>query len=242
MKIIKKIQKLIAHEKSARQIGNVEEAANFARSIQSLLDKYNLSMSEVEIEIADKSSVDIEAVGDTLSDIEEWQVILLKNIAVCNGCYSLVQRTGFQVVIGREIDRKITINLYQYFEKLGQELAEKYVNDRKTAIDGIFTDRILIDLMKTAGSSDEAKRKSFLYGYALSISKRLEETSKENISADNNETALVFIGSKEKENRQWMQNNLNVTNKPMDVRVDSSALEQGKMTGNKIALTDKTIK
>ncbi|HQU83886.1 MAG TPA: hypothetical protein PKY59_12200 [Pyrinomonadaceae bacterium] len=199
-------------------------------------------MSEVEVEIADKSPVDIEPVGETLSDIEEWQVILLKNIALHNGCYSLVQRAGFQVVIGREIDRKITINLYQYFEKLGQELADKYLNDRNAAIDAVFTNRLLIQMLKDSDSSDEKRRKSFLYGYAQSISARLEESSKENISTDNNETALVFMGNKEKDNRQWMQENLNVTKNPMNVTVDSTALEQGRLTGNKIALTNKTLK
>ena len=46
--IIEKLRKLIAHEKSARSIGNIHEAEAFASRIQTLLDEHKLSMGEVE--------------------------------------------------------------------------------------------------------------------------------------------------------------------------------------------------
>ena len=47
--LTEKLQKLIAHEKSARATGNLQEAEAFAAKIAELLFRHNLSMSDVEI-------------------------------------------------------------------------------------------------------------------------------------------------------------------------------------------------
>ncbi|MBS1793389.1 MAG: DUF2786 domain-containing protein [Acidobacteria bacterium] len=238
MKVIKKLQKLIAHEQSARAIGNVEEAAAFARRIQSLIDKHNLSMSEVELETAQNSTIDIEPVGDRLGDIETWQISLLQNIARLNGCHSLKHNAGFQVVVGRQIDRQITINLYLYFETLGRELAEKFLQNRNIVFSAVYAGFFVSALNSTA----EDRRRSFLLGFVASVCQRLEETAKVNAAAKQSSQALVFIGNKQKENREWMDARLNITQEESDLtRIDSSAFAQGASAGNEIALTDKTL-
>jgi hypothetical protein len=48
-KMTELLQKLIAHEQSARAIGNTAEAEAFAMKIADLMFRHNLSMSDVEI-------------------------------------------------------------------------------------------------------------------------------------------------------------------------------------------------
>lgn len=49
-KILDKIKKLIAKQKSALEIGSVEEADTFAAKIQDLLVKYNVSIGDISFE------------------------------------------------------------------------------------------------------------------------------------------------------------------------------------------------
>ena len=51
--IIEKLRKLIAHEQSARTIGNIAEAEAFASKIQDLLTAHKLDMSEVDFQARD---------------------------------------------------------------------------------------------------------------------------------------------------------------------------------------------
>ena len=52
--IIEKVQKLIALQKGAEEIGSLEEAANAAEKVQTLLLKYNLEMDDISRHDPDK--------------------------------------------------------------------------------------------------------------------------------------------------------------------------------------------
>lgn len=49
-KIIEKIKKLIAHQKSAQDLGSIEEAEAFASKVQKMLTQYNISMKDISFE------------------------------------------------------------------------------------------------------------------------------------------------------------------------------------------------
>jgi hypothetical protein len=58
MNVIDTLRKLIAHQKSAEQIGNTEEASAFAQKVQELLVKHQLEAADIVQED------DVEKVGD----------------------------------------------------------------------------------------------------------------------------------------------------------------------------------
>lgn len=238
-KIIEKLKKLIAHEESARAIGNPAEAAAFAERIQQLLNKHNLSMSEVELYRAEKSSVSIEPVQEGISNIEEWQRALLANLARINGCYALEHRAGFQCVVGRRRDREIVISLFRYFEKLGLALSNDYLNDRERAYSAIYAGFDFSNLF----TSDETRRNSFLLGFVATVCQRLEEINRKNIESSDNSAALVFLGNRQNDNKTWMDENLNVESpETKSDAIDRSAFLRGASVGDSVALTDKILK
>ena len=49
-KILEKIKKLIRHKESAEKIGSISEAEAFAVKIQKLLNEYNISLSDIDLE------------------------------------------------------------------------------------------------------------------------------------------------------------------------------------------------
>jgi hypothetical protein len=53
VQLIDRLQKLIAHERSSRDIGNTAEAEAFAVKIQTMLTQHKLTMSDVEFEAQD---------------------------------------------------------------------------------------------------------------------------------------------------------------------------------------------
>lgn len=241
-KVIKKLTKLIAHEESARAIGSTAEAAAFAERIQQLLNKHNLSMSEVELHRAEKSAVSMEPVQENFQNIEIWQRALLSNLARINGCYALEHRLGFQCVVGRRCDREIVISLFRYFEKLGLELSDDYLNDRQRVYDGIYAG--LWSMLK----SDETRRNSFLLGFVATVCQRLEEINRKNIETSDNSAALVFLGNRQTDNKNWIDEHLNVDSPDMEAdmkgesAIDKAAFMRGATIGDSVALTDKTLK
>ena len=68
-KIKAKIEKLLKHQASAADIGNLEEAATFAAKAQDLMAKYNIENFELKEETA-ADSIDSELI--ILNDIHNW--------------------------------------------------------------------------------------------------------------------------------------------------------------------------
>lgn len=131
-KILETITKLLAHEESARSIGNIEEAAAFASRIQSLLSKYKLEMSEVELFQREKEDISDTLVypGDIGVEAEDhpvmWQFYLALGIAEANNCRLLnTLNSNHHFFVGRRSDREISIRLFSYFVKMAMDCARK---------------------------------------------------------------------------------------------------------------------
>jgi sugar phosphate isomerase/epimerase len=99
MKIIEKLKKLIRHEQSARTIGNLGEAENFAARIQELLDAYNLSLSDIDVNEY-KSSVNRSEDGQHA--INSWQKFFIIDLAKLNGCECIFTGTRSRRSVGIE--------------------------------------------------------------------------------------------------------------------------------------------
>ncbi len=253
MKIIDKLQKLINHEKSAREIGNVAEAEAFAGKIQQLLIRHNLSMSEIEIETAKTSEIDIEpAFLFSRQRNENWKFILASTIAELHGCNILQMDDLCQLIVGRETDRQIVLDLYQHFIKTGKNLAGNFMNNQvEKSLREIESDMLdsfsfgLHSLSKPDFfSSNDKKEQSFLYGFAVSVCERLSEINQEEIENTKNSVALVYLGNRLNENKQWIDENIKVAGNTEfeEPEIDRRSYFSGRSAGNNIALTNKLLK
>lgn len=117
-KIIDTLRKLINHERSTRELGNVEEATAFAAKIQSFIDKYNIELSEIDLTVEENDIRSETLVADCK---QQWMKFLLVHIAEINGC-SIVFRTQGYDVYGQPMDIEIVATLYEYFCELGLHL------------------------------------------------------------------------------------------------------------------------
>ena len=232
MKIIEKLKKLIRHEQSARAIGNIGEAENFAGKIQELLDAHNLSLSDIDVNEY-KSSVNRSEDGQNA--INSWQKLFIINISELNGCKCILSGTLITLVGGEE-DRLIVFEIYRYFEKLGRDFAETALREWKLTAEykrkrkKIFHSRLF--------------KKSFLHGFIVALVNRFKEKHEEAKRASSNEQALIFIGNKLAEADSWIERNLKTTNYKVSVKAckfKDDAWSKGFKAGNSVALTTQTI-
>jgi Protein of unknown function (DUF2786) len=229
-KILEKLKKLIRHERSARSIGNVEEAAAFAIKIQELLDQYNLSLNEIDIE---ETRSTVKGAYYAYNTAQFWQRAFLRDLGELHGCDIIFETKG-ATLIGSELDREIVGEMYGYFEPLGRHLCDCHVREwqktpdyRRKRKKTFYTRRYKI---------------AFCFGYQSALVERLEEQQKADMAASNNEVALIYIGNKLADARAWTAANLKTTMvKAKRQKMRSDAFYAGRDAGRSVALTTKTV-
>jgi hypothetical protein len=130
--VIERIRKMIAHERSAREIGSTAEAEAFAEKIQALLVKHRLSMNDLEMETLDE----VDPVAHVSAQIKNkhvkpWLTLLAHCIAVNFFCKVLfldgTDSVGASFIfIGRNADRLTALELFLYFSEKASSLARQY--------------------------------------------------------------------------------------------------------------------
>ena len=115
-KIIEKLQKLMAHEKSAREIGSAAEADAFAAKVSELLLEHKLSMSEVEIANVDQDDPIVDesfwphehGANFTLRHVS-WQLHIAVHVSKLNFCEIMSHwRSNGISIVGRKQDVAVT--------------------------------------------------------------------------------------------------------------------------------------
>ena len=102
MQIIDLLRKLIAQEKSEREIGNLAAAETFAAKAQELLTKHKLDMTEVEFA---EEEANEPVIGECIdsndllgipakSKNDRWHSVLISTIAAANFCKVLSGKLG----------------------------------------------------------------------------------------------------------------------------------------------------
>ena len=231
--ILEKLKKLIKHERSAREIGSIAEAEVFAEKIQEFCDAYNLSVSEIDVDEI-KSTIGSEAVDLKLT--HRWQEVFAMNLAEIHGCVLVRTRTG-TIVIGNEIDRLILIEIWEYFQDLGQAFADRYIREYQATA--------AYRRKRRKHLHSRRERESFCLGFVIAIVRRFRERHDAAIAASQNSTALIFIGNKLAEADAWKDKNLQTRTstrpklKLSNLRDD--AFERGIEAGDSVALTTKTV-
>ena len=231
-KIIEKLRKLINHAKSAKEIGNTSEAEAFGVRIQKLLDAHNLSLDDIEIEEL-KSTVNKSETQT--SAVFNWQKSFIVQIATLNGCETVFCRNKISL-IGTEIDRILTLEIYAYFEKLGRDFADTELKHWHSTVE--------YRRKRKKQFHSKLYKTSFLTGFTMRLISRFKQQNAEAKAASNNETALIFIGNKLADANQWMLKNLKiriskVKAKPIKFKEDT--FMNGVSAADSVALTHKTM-
>ena len=183
-KIIEKLAKLLRHQQSAQDIGNVEEAAAFAGKIQELLTAHKLEMSDIQLEQREKTeSVDQEYVTATDAGAKrearriEWQEDLSWQIARANGCKTIVTNASNSVwFVGRTTDRQLASALFKHFVKMALDMAaveaERHRADGRAILQNrwgsYYSGAQLTAWLKTY-------RKSFCRGFSQALQTRISQ-------------------------------------------------------------------
>jgi hypothetical protein len=161
--IIDRLQKLIAHERSAREVGNIAEAEAFAAKIQTMLTTHKLTMTDVEFEAQD--TVDPIGQDEVCLDgrsTPTWQVYLAQSIARNFFCCVLgVSRENRQTFIGRDSDRLAAVEMFRYLVGLGLSLAAKEEQSAHSG-EGVGVSRHCTESRYREGST---KGRSGFYGF-----------------------------------------------------------------------------
>lgn len=241
-KILEKLRKMVAHAESASAIGSTAEAEAFGAKIQSLLDEHNLSMDDVELHAVENSPIDAEAIygpsDQPFSRIDPWQGMILNCIAQINGCFSAESPMGFLIVVGHESDRKLVINFYRYFERLGKQMAADYESSFKRTIEYqmqnvsfYFNDPL------------QMKLRSYMTGFGSAVCERLNEVYGSDSKAAKHSKALVSLNRRATESEKWIREKVSVGERDRsEVQVlDRSDFEDGVAAGRRVAVTEKIL-
>lgn len=178
--ILTTLRKLIAHEKSARAIGSVEEAEAFAAKIQELMFKHKMEMTDVEFAEAEQNEP---VMSEFLSEQEitgcapsirgqGWIGILMQAITRANFCRAIrTARGNSYTILGKESDRAAAKALFLYLyeacvEAVPMQVADYYMSGRM-AKDKSYNPYTADHVLKRTFAS------AFKIGFASAIADRL---------------------------------------------------------------------
>lgn len=239
-KIIDKLKKLINQAEGAQEIGSVEEAKKFAAKVQELLDKHNLSLTDIEIAAENESPVGLVLHSVFPQIYALWQELFLGTVARLNSC--LIVSTGKPntkrhiAIVGRQQDQLLVFEIYKYFETLCRHLADRGL---KVAQSGIGYRRARKKRRWSVKYKD-----SFSTGFCGQLSMRMIKLHEESMQGAESSNAMIHVGTKLKDAEDWMYKNLKPENKPRRLaasKLNGDGFFDGVKSANSVALTHKTI-
>jgi len=231
MKIIETLQKLINHQRSADDIGNVAEAEAFAAKIAELLFTHKLSMSEVEIAAEERDEpVSQESVDGFTAP---WAGVLAMGVCSASFCKVIRSHNGY-VFIGRPSDRQAAITMFRYLSVMGKSLCDAGVKAYKQTEEFTYasTWRPSVGIVRNWNVS-------FLRGYAQALYNRLKlERQALTTSAEAAGTSLMYIGKSEAAIAAYMAQQFPRlrTGRSSSSNVHSGAYGQGQAAGSRVSL------
>lgn len=217
-KVVKKIQKLLALSKSP----NEHEAALALAKAQELLDRENLSLSEVE----GVSTSDIESfLMDSKSRFPYWDQLLFTKLAFVSDCHPYSEsRQGkiFLWVVGYKKD----VEVFGYF-----------LGFLRRAI-SILSDKAILSERRVAGAWDRRKafkfRNSFGVGAATRVCERVDQIRQMRLSQDVVCKALVV--SRKQGVDAWVSSNLDLRLCSKKTNLSQRGFDRGYVAGGSIPL------
>lgn len=166
IKIIGRLKKLMAHERSARTIGRSAEADLYAEKIAELRRKHNITQ-EIKLDGEDESNAYQNFGGEPVFKQESkffkrrrihWQEALCHNLGNYFNCRIIVFREhNMKVVIGEKEDRRRVIKSYLHLHEIAEKEFRQYLKSKK---DSSLKEKVLY-------------RNSYFYGFSYAIQMRL---------------------------------------------------------------------
>lgn len=255
--IIDKLRKLIAHEKSARTIGNLKEAEAFAARIQDILTAHKLGMDEVAYAEREASepidwlrcnSEEVEGNGKRVKVY--WQVELAKAIAYVNSS-QMVHSGGSSgsafFFVGRTSDRELCKALWIYLVELGNELCETAASEDRGEQYFYFRDtknhaKALPWYPVAFRAWMKDYRKAWRVGFADAICKRLYDNYAKAMKKAEGGTAIIHIKKDALAVEAFLKKKTTRAAQPQRSGDNKDAYKRGASTGNAIALTPNRFK
>lgn len=235
-KIVDLLQKLVAHQKSAEHIGNLEEAAAFAGKVAELLSKHNLTMTEVETyayikenPIGKTTVTPREAGQRKYSYRVQWQERLANVISSAHFC-QLVVIPGSNTVhfVGRESDRTVTSYVYCCLTRVAIRLC-------KAEWEGFIVGR-----RKQKASRQRRFQLNFFEGFVIAIARRYQKVREETGPATSG--ALVYIAVTKAQIREFLADSTkDASSFKKRPRLDSLARLLGYQQGRDVDLPSKGL-
>lgn len=250
--IISKIQKLAQKAESAKELGNIEEAAAFSAKVNELLTKHNLAISDIDTEDVDEvTGVKLDDLGLT-TKAGKWTISLLSVIAEHNFCKTIFHQSrvvkGYKVkteskaavtIIGRPDNVEVTKYLYsvlkRQFESMCKSEWNAYIRTAKTQIAEQY-DIAVKDIKKPGQFRGITKRpmyiKSFMIGAVHGVNTKLkEQAAKAKQEYGSKMTDLMIVN--DADIKQYMAEHFSNTTKMRSSgsRIDGSAYQKGKAAG-----------
>lgn len=111
--ILEKIKKLIAHQKSAQEMGSVKEAEAFAKKVQNLLDKYNISLQDIPFEEVKKGMFEIRMQTTIPSVSDVLGSDLMHAISTWNWCKSFKVGSKHTIIVGLKENVEVCQSVYE---------------------------------------------------------------------------------------------------------------------------------
>ena len=110
---LEKIRKLIAHQKSAQEMGSLKEAEAFAKKVQNLLDKYNISLEDIPLEKVknDMTELRMKTAIPSVSDVLGYSVMV--SIAKWNWCKAYKVGSKYSIVVGLKLNTEVCQMVYE---------------------------------------------------------------------------------------------------------------------------------
>lgn len=194
--ILKGLLKMMAHQRSAEAIGNIDEAATFARTVNRLMLKHRVTQDEIDraAEEDDPRTSSKRFDGYDATMISEytdpthpipWQALLYSIVGEANAVQAIfiaddpMQRF---FLAGRDVDRAVTAALARELVRTAEKMVAASW-ERATLTDT----NVILQFV-----SREEYRESWLSGFMQSIHERMKKDTAEDV-ADAGEMALVAI-------------------------------------------------
>ncbi len=197
--IVEKLTKLLAHAKSAEEIGSLAEAQSFMAKVQEMLSRHRLSMADLmdgaeRDEAIDADLVLLRDLKISTRSLQPWLQSLASATTAANGCRVCYDpnRKAF-MFLGRNVDRKVAISLFLYLVALGNRLCSK-----EAAVVRARARRVAVDACGKGSLPFVARRirqwkDNFLDGYSYAIGKRLVEQNNATVQEHATGAALVLM-------------------------------------------------
>lgn len=245
MNAIETLQKLISLEKSARELGNIHEAAAAAGRIQALMTQHKLTMDDVEIALR-KDQDPIQWEGYTIGErrkkiMDTWRCVLAHSIAKANTCAFVARRAdNLFFFVGRKSDRKVCITMLAYFCDLGAKMwleawEQEIVATEKLVLKNYgpeMASLIRAEINKSWLKKRRHFREGFFHGFGITVAKRIEDANAEAQAAANNSTAIVHIEKDE----QLVKEELAGRTRQENVKSKAQRSESGILAGSDAGL------